>query len=139
MANMSNYLETQLIQHIFRSGSYSKPSTLAIALSTAILDDTATGSNMSEISESLGYSRQPIPPSDINWQQTEGTVSNNQIIDFGTASESWGSIKSIAIVDDTTYGTGNILFWGLLSPARIVNTGSTFAIDIGRLGIEFDN
>jgi len=139
MANMSNYLETQLIEHIFRSETFSKPATLAIALSSAILDDMATGANMSELSESVGYSRQLLPPADSNWARDGATVSNNQIIDFGTAAENWGSVKSVAIVDSTIHGTGNILFWGRLAVDRIVSAGSTFVIDVGKLGIELDN
>lgn len=35
MASMSDYLEVELCKHIFRTGSFTKPTALYVALSTA--------------------------------------------------------------------------------------------------------
>jgi hypothetical protein len=43
MAAMSDYLEQQLRTHIFRTGSFTKPSGLFVALCTAATSDSSTG------------------------------------------------------------------------------------------------
>ena len=43
MAEMSDYLEDELVEHIFRTASFTKPTVLAIALLTTAADDDDTG------------------------------------------------------------------------------------------------
>ena len=152
MAAFSNYLENKLIDLLFRSGTFSKPSTIAIALCTAAPDDTDTGAlTGKEVANSFGYARVEVAPDDLNWEATQGGTSGNSSgttgttvnandIDFPTASGgNWGTITHVAIVDDDTYGGGNLLFWGALTTPRTINDGDDFSFLAGELQIQLDD
>jgi hypothetical protein len=49
MAALSDYLESQLLNHIFRNNTFSKPSKIAIALTSGVPIDTDTGSTIPEL------------------------------------------------------------------------------------------
>lgn len=88
MANFSNYLEDQIIQHIFRTGSFTKPTTLAIALLTSAATDSDDGSTITEVANANGYARQSLNPLDANWAATaggNGQTSNSSAITFPQA------------------------------------------------------
>lgn len=138
MAAMSDYLENELIKHIFRTGSFTKPTVLAVALCTAATTDSQTGATITEVPNSNNYSRQTLNPLDANWAATSGTdgaTSNLSAITFPTASGSWGTITHIAIVDSATHGAGNVLFHGALTVSKSVTSGDTLSFQIGDLDI----
>lgn len=136
MAGMSNYLENQLINHIFRTNSFTKPTTLAIALVTVDATDSSTGATITEVANSNNYSRQVLNPDDGNWADTaggNGTTSNLVAINFPTASGSWGEIVGVAICDSSVWGAGNVLLYGTLSVPKTVTNGDNFGFPIGNL------
>lgn len=142
MASMSNYLEGKIIDHVFRTNSYTKPTTLAVALCTASPTDASTGATISEVANSNNYSRQTLNPDDANWAApsgNNGTTSNSSDITFPTASGSWGTITSIAIVDSATHGAGNVLFYGDLTVTKTITSGDTLTISTGNLTVQVDN
>ena len=138
MAAMSDYLEVELIKHIFRTGSMTKPTVLAIALCTGATSDSQTGSTITEVTNANNYSRATLNPLDANWAATDGSngiTSNLSAITFAQASGSWGTISHIAICDSATWGAGNVLFHGALSVSKTVNNGDTLSFQIGDLVI----
>lgn len=131
---MSDYLEGEIIKHIFRTGSFTKPTTLAVALLTAIPVDADTGVTITEVANSNSYARQSLNPLDANWAAPSlgnGTTSNVSAITFPQASGSWGTVVAIAICDSATWGAGNVLFYGVLSTSRAVGNGDIFSLAIG--------
>jgi hypothetical protein len=150
MASMSNYLENKLIDHLFRSTSFSAPTTLAVALCTAAPDDTSTGATITEVANSGSYARTQLDAGTSNWANTQasgtgassgtgGTTSNSSTITFPTASGSWGTVTHIAIVDSATHGAGNVLFWGALSVSKTVSSGDIFTVAANQLTVQADN
>jgi hypothetical protein len=150
MANMSNYLENKLIDHLFRGTSYTAPAALAVALCTAAPDDTSTGATITEVANSGAYARTALAPSSSNWQDTAGgtagtssgttgTTKNAAAITFPTATGSWGTITHIAVVDSATYGAGNVLFWAALTTSKTVTNADTFSFAIAALTVQIDN
>jgi hypothetical protein len=135
MTAMSQFLETQLLTHLFLSGTFSKPVSLAIALSTAALSATFTGAlTNAEVYNSGSYARQPLAPSNSNWAAVaNGTTSNTPAIVFPAATLDWGTITNVAICDSTAYGGGDVLFWGTLTGNKIVSNGDTFQFAAGQL------
>ena len=134
MSAMSNYLETQIIVHIFRTGSFTKPSTLAVALVTIAVTDSDDGSTISEVANANSYARVTLNPSDSNWAATSGgngQTSNSSVITFPEASGNWGTIVGAAILDSATYGAGNVLFYGTLSLSKPVSSGDTVSFNTG--------
>jgi hypothetical protein len=132
MSNASDYLEDNIVKHIFRTGSYTKPTTLAVALFTAAPSDSGGGTEVSGGS----YARVSVNPLDANWAATSGTngqTSNVADINFGTATANWGTITHFAIFDATS--AGNLIVWGALSASKTVNNGDAFKIPAGSLTV----
>ena len=133
MTAMSDYLESQLITHLFRGGTYTKPTVLALALCTAAVSDTHTGALTStEVANANGYLRLTtnVSPADANWSASSsgnGTTTNVNALTFASASGGdWSTITYVAVVDNSTYGSGNVLFYGSLTGAKVVSNGDTF-------------
>jgi hypothetical protein len=150
MANMSDYLENKMIDHLFRGLAYPVSTTLYVALSSsAALGDTATGTTMSEITGGA-YARQAVVATTANWYSTNGTTSgassgtngttsNVAAITFPTATADWGTVQAVVICDSATTASGNALFWGNLTSAKVVSNGDTFQFAIGSLSVQIDN
>jgi hypothetical protein len=49
MAALSDYLESQLLNHVFRNSSFAKPSNISIALTSGVPVDSDTGSTIPEL------------------------------------------------------------------------------------------
>lgn len=137
MSAMTDYLEAEIVKHIFRTGSFTKPSEIAIALCVSNPGDTATTLSGVEVADSNSYARVLLNPADGNWTSpgTSGTTDNVSAITFPEASGSWGTISHIAICDSDAHNGGNVLFFGALSESKAIGTGDTFRFDIGDLNI----
>lgn len=135
MAKMSNYLEVELRKHLFRTGSFTKPTVLAISLHTADPTDAGTGAEVSGGS----YARVELNPLDANWtaaSATDGVTDNAAAIEFPAPTADWGSITHFGIWDAAT--AGNLLVHGQLTTSKTVNNNDpapSFAI--GALDITF--
>ena len=136
MAAISDYLEVNLIKHIFRTGSYTKPTTLAIALFTADPAETGVAGEVSGGS----YARVEVAPADANWAATSGSdghTSNVGDITFPGPTADWGYVTHLAIFDDA--GAGNMLFHATLSsPMNIKSGDSAPKFGAGELDVTFD-
>lgn len=132
MANASDYLEVELIKHIFRTGSFTKPTALYIALYTAAPADAGGGTEVT----ATGYSRVNVAPLDANWAATSGTnglTSNVSAINFGTWSTGPTTVTHLAILDASS--GGNFLFHGALTASKTVAAGDSFSIPANQLTI----
>ena len=135
MSAMSNYLEGEIIKHIFRSDIFSKPTVLAMGLFTG----SPTDANSAKEISGNGYGRAQLNPADANWaapSSGSGLTSNLSAITFPTPTGSWGTITHFGIYDSPS--AGNLLFWGPLTDSRTVTTGDSMSFTIGQLGITFD-
>ena len=142
MAAMSDYLEGELINHVFRTASYPKPATIAIALCTAAPVDSDTGATIPEVANSFAYARVAFGPANANWSAPiagDGTTRNVTAITFPQASGgSWGTITHVAFVDSATYGAGNMLFYGTLTTPKIIDDMDIFAFAATQLDVQID-
>ena len=135
MSAMSDYLEVEIRKHIFRTGSFTKPTVLAVGLFTTNPTDAGGGTEVTGGS----YARVQRDPLDANWtgaSSTDGLTDNAAALTFPGPSASWGVITGFGIFDATT--TGNLLIWGALSTPKTVNNGDPApAFAIGALDITF--
>ena len=138
MSAASDYLEGEVLKHIFRTGSFTKPSVLAIALCTSAPVDSDTGAlTGKEVASAGAYQRQTLNPLDANWTAVgaAGLTDNASAITFPVATANWGTITHVAICDNATNGAGNLLLYGTLTTSKVVNTGDTFRFNIGDLDV----
>ena len=90
MAAMSDYLEGEIRKHIFRTGSFTKPTVLAVALFTAAPSDSGGGTEVS----GGGYARVQRDPLDANWtgvSATDGLTDNAAALTFPVPTANWVS------------------------------------------------
>lgn len=142
MAAMTDYLENQVADHIFRTGTFTAPTTIYIALFTTATSDDGTGTEVTGGS----YARVQVGPGDSSWNGTHGTttgsssgtgglIDNAAVITFPTATGSWGTITHFGIYDAAT--SGNMLFHGALSASKTIGTNDTFTFPAGDLDVTF--
>lgn len=76
-------------------------------------------------------------PTKSNYQDYEGNgfIRNKNQIVFSTALTEWGWISGIAIVDDNTVGSGNLLMYSKLANPRYVFLGDNIRFDVNSLEI----
>jgi hypothetical protein len=128
--NFSNYLEEQLLNHVFGSTTLSKPS-LYLALFTSATDDAAGGTEVS----GNAYARQTVAFSAA--ANPAGTIANSGTVTFPVATPSgWGTITDFAIYDALT--NGNRLVYGTLAASKTVGAGDRIEFAAGALVITLD-
>ena len=149
MAGISDYLESGIINLIFRSNtnSFATPGNLSIALCSGVPQDHQTGSTIPEIASGVagvsnGYKRynldSPRGSGDVVWSQvsSSGGTNNFKKISFPACSNTaWGLISGVAICNKSGIGTGQMLMHGRLATPVTIITGETFAFNIGDLEI----
>jgi len=131
MSAASDYLEDALLDHVLNSpgSAYSAPSTLYLALFTA---DTGLEANSpsAEVSTSAtGYGREAV----TFGAASSGSCATDATVTFTTATDNWGTITHIAVMDAAT--SGNVLFYGAVTTSKTIETGDTFQVSSGNLTI----
>lgn len=131
MGSFADFLELEVLDHVFGAATYTPPATLYVALSTTTITDA--GGNMTEPSGSA-YARVAVTNNATNWPAAAaGAKANGIAITFPTATGSWGTIIDFAIMDAAT--AGNMLGFGTLTTAKAVTTGDTPSFAVGDLDI----
>lgn len=121
----SNYLETQLLDHIFRNAAYTSPTTVYLSLHTADPGETGT-------SEATGgsYARQSCAFS----AASGGSISNSGTVSF--ASMPATTVTHFGIWDDAS--AGNFLAGGALSASKSPGAGDTVQFAASSVTISLD-
>jgi hypothetical protein len=126
MAEMSNFLETSLINAVLRNTSYTSPTTTYLALYTSDPTDADTGTEVTGGS----YVRQAI----TFGAPSNGTSTNSAAVEFPQATADWGTISYVGIRDAVT--SGNLLFHTALDASKTINNGDVFKITAGNLSVQ---
>ena len=124
--NLSNYLEDKVLDHILGTTTYTKPTTVYVALYTAAPNDAGGGTQVTGGS----YARQTAAFS----ASSSGATSNSANIDFTNMPAC--TVVAIGIFDALT--AGNLLVWGTLSTNKSLDAGDTLRIATGDLDISLD-
>lgn len=126
--SFSDYLENEILDHIFTATGYTRPSTY-VALYTAAPTDAGGGTEVTGGS----YARVQVTAWDA---ASGGATANTNAITFPTASASWGTVVAFGIHDAAS--AGNLLAWGDLSASKAVGSGDTIEFAAGALDITLD-
>ncbi len=136
MSNATNILEELIGTHLFRTGSWTKPGGIHVALFTAVAN-AETGS-VTEVSGGA-YARVSVAVADASWTAPTGgnkLFTNAGTIVFPDPSADWGTVTHFGIYDDATLG--NLLIVAPLAASRnILGTDPTPSFAIGDLEISF--
>lgn len=122
MSDLSNYLENALVNVVLRNTAYTTPTTVYVALFTAVTDaEAGTGTEVSGGS----YARQAVAFD----APSNGATQNTSLITFPTASANWGTVTHAGIFDASTAGNALTIIKALAS-SKVVNSGDIFRFPI---------
>jgi hypothetical protein len=96
-------------------GITSAAPSLWLVICGTIVTDSDTGATLNELSP-----RFLLIPGSGTWEQTSsGVRTYTGVTDFALeeSDPAWGNVSSYAIVDSPTVGTGNVIFYGTISPS----------------------
>ena len=124
--NLTNYLESKLIDHFLGTTTYTKPSAVYVALFTVTPGEAAGGTEVTGGS----YARQAA----TFGAASSGATTNSANIDF--AGMPAATTVAIGIFDAIT--SGNMLLYGALTTNKTTDAGDTLRIATGSLSVSID-
>jgi hypothetical protein len=127
--SFSNYLETELLDHVFANNAYTSPTTVYVSLHTANPDEDASGTEVSTVG--TAYARQAG-----SFTVSGNTATTDAAIEYATATADFGTVSHVAIWDAST--AGNMLAYAALTTSKAISTGDVFRIPAGDLDITLD-
>lgn len=131
--SFSDFLENEILDHVFGAAAYTAPATLYIALFTAAPTDAGGGTEVSGGS----YARVAVTNNATNFPAASGGAkANGTEITFVTATASWGTVVAFGIFDAAS--AGNLLAWADLTVTKTVNNGDTAKFAVSDLDITLD-
>ena len=128
MAEISNYLENKLLDHVLRNTSYTSPTTVYVGLYTSNPDEGNTGTEVSGGS----YARQALSVTTAS----DGIVTSSADVTFPQATANWGTISHIGLLDAIT--SGNLLMYTALTTSKAIDSGDVLKIASGSLTASID-
>lgn len=129
MGSKSDYLEDKLLNHTLRNVAFTAPATVYAALFTVTPSDTGGGTEVTGGS----YARTAIT---FGAPSPSGTMSNSADVTFPTATADWGTVVAFGIFDASS--AGNLLYWGAVTPNRVVSNGVTAKFSAAALVVTED-
>ena len=122
--SFSNFLETEILDHVFAGAAYSAPGTHYLGLFTSAPGETGGGTELS----GSAYVRKSVA-----FTTSGNTTSNNAAIEFPTATGNWGTVTHVGVFDAST--SGNLMAYATLSASKTIETGDVFRVPSGDLDI----
>ena len=122
--SFTNFLETEILDHVFAGAAYSAPSQHYLGLFTAAPGEAGGGTELS----GSAYVRKAV-----NFATSGATTSNNAAIEFPTATGSWGTVTHVGVFDAAS--SGNLMAYATLSSSKAIATGDVFRVPTGDLDI----
>jgi hypothetical protein len=123
--SFSNFLETEILDHVFAGAAYTAPSTKYLALFTALADGEA--GSVTEVTGG-GYARQTVA-----FTTSGNTTSNNAAVEYPTATANYGTVTHVGVYDASS--SGNLMAYAALSSNKTIETGDVFRVPSGDLDI----
>lgn len=125
--SFSNYLETNVLGHVFGGSAYTAPTTLYLALFTSNPDEDGSGTEVT----GGAYARQTVA-----FTITGNTASNTAAVEYATATESFGTVSHVGVYDALT--SGNLMAYAALTSSKAIDVGDVFRVPTGDLDITLD-
>jgi len=126
--SFSNYLELEVLDHVFGGSAYSAPGTIYAALFTVAPSDTGGGTEVSGGS----YARQSM----AFGTAASGSISNSGSVEYPTATADYGTVVAMGLFDAAS--SGNLLAYGNLTANKTVSNGDVFRFNASSVTISLD-
>jgi len=130
MGSFSDHLEDGILDHIFKTGVYTPPTNIYIALCTSTVLDSSSGDALPGEVSGGAYVRKVCNTWDAS---SGGATENTQVESFAQATASWGTITHFALCDHSS--TGNELAHGALGASKVVDSGDTAKFATGDIDV----
>jgi len=127
--SFSNYLETELLDHVFTNSAYTAPSTLYLALFTSNPDEDGSGTEVT--TSGTAYARQTV-----TFSVSGNTATTGAAVEFPTATANYGTVSHVGIYDASS--AGNLIAYASLTTSKAIETGDVFRVPAGDLDITLD-
>ncbi len=129
--SFTNYLESAVLNHVFRNTVLSSPTTIYAGLFTVAPDETGGGTEAS----GSAYARQAItfdaPADDAGAMQ----ILNSNLVEFTPDdAPGWTDTLAIGFFDAAT--AGNLLDFGTYPVASATQTGDKISFPVGSISIK---
>ena len=129
--SFSDFLELEVLDHVFGAAAYTAPVTIYVGLWTSALTDASTGATAGEVSGG-SYARVAVTNNATNFPAASaGAKSNGTAVTFPTATASWGTVTYVGLLDSVTLGAGNLLAWADLTTSKTISSGDTASFAAG--------
>ena len=137
MAGLTNYLEDKIMNHVFGSTTFTKPTNYYVGLLTATPSDSAGGTEVTGGS----YARQVCAFSITGTGTAQ--AANTSAITFPTATADWGIVGWVGIYD--ALASGNLVAYQNLQKSdfsttttKTINDGDIFKFNAETIKIQLD-
>jgi len=127
MAGFSRYLQRKVLDHVFKTATYTPPTNIYVALfNIGPVECTGTG-----------YERKICNIWDAASDADPSVIQNTGAINFGTGAVDWGSLTHFALYDNLTAGNllGDIT---LLTSPKTIGDGDPISFASGDLVVTLD-
>ena len=143
MANISNYLEEALLDHVFRNVEFTRP---GATLYVAIFEETKSEAELeanNRTGEITGYTGTDRPSVTFSQQDPFQNVGTGAATIVSAAAVEYLDMPALtvgyaAVMDSAAHAGGNILYWMKLTLDKNTNAGDTFRFPAGDIVIDLD-
>jgi len=126
-------MQDELLDHLFKTGAYTAPTNIYVALLTSTPDSEDTGTTFpGEVTGTSSLVRIKCNTWDAA-TGNPGATENTQPVTFAQATADIGTVTHFGLADKTTLG--NAIGWGALSASRVISSGDTARFATGDLDV----
>jgi hypothetical protein len=134
-SEIATALSNELFDHVLRNAAYTSPTNVYLAMltSTAVETELEASTWTNEVGSGRGYARLALTVT----APTDGAGSNSGDHTFATAvTTNWGTLRWVAVCDNATLASGNVLIYTSLDSDVVINVGNTLQFNSGDLDIQ---
>ncbi len=134
-SEIATALSNELYDHVLTNGTYTSPTNVYLAMftSTAVESELEASTWTNEVGAARGYAHLALTVT----APSDGAGSNSGDHTFAVAATTnWGTLRWVAICDNATLATGNVLVYTQLDSDVVINIGNTLQFNSGDLDIQ---
>ena len=126
----------KVIDHVFKTATYTQHTNLYLALTQSTIDDADTGSTLPSECSGGSYARIVCNTWDAAsaGSPANRSTENTQTESFAQATANWGTATDFAVV--THSSTGKVVCFGKLTAAKKITTNDTASFATGAIDIK---